>query len=1129
MKPLRVIMSAFGSYAGEECIDFSKIDHGLFLITGDTGAGKTTIFDAVTFALYGESSGGRREGFMMRSQYAKEETETFVKLTFQVKELVYEVTRSPSYNRISKRKNNDGEYKTVAVPAKVSLVLPDKTEFIGSMKDINMKLEEIVGVDLNQFCQIAMIAQGEYLKLLLASSKERKEIFSKIFNTSIYSGIQQRLKEETANLYEKLEDNRKLYEHEIEKICCIPESEWKEKWENQILLLETGEEELVILLQNIITEAKQKEEVWKMEGTKNQEELLEIEHQLKQAEAVYQLFSLKEEAEQELLKLEIQEQEIEQKRELLIWAKKAEQVIEQENRYLDKKKEFDKITAEVLALDQEYTTLQIELEKGKTKWREIQQKKEEQLPFIIAGLTRIEDNLPKYEILQKRQNLLEQEINQGKLIEDRVKKAAKKLEEVKAQLNQYQIEQENLSDCNQVLFQYRQQVLNLEKKQEDLNQLKTIFEQVLKDETELEKQQQAVLLSKQKYEAANQNYEEKNLNFIAVQAGILAKDLEEGCPCPVCGSKEHPNKATLSSEAVTREDVERAKKKREQADKELNKASENSHHAILTLKNRKIQLQELGQRILGDEFKEKIELEQEVKIKQKINLEQDLEPKQEIDSKQKINSEQEIKLEQDIDSKQETDLKQEINSEQKIELKQKISLEQGFGLKEIGLEQITEWIKECRTQWEEIKKQCEKAEQRSKKFEENKVKITTTKKEIESLEKEYDKILEERNSSLIRVERLRIELEQIKNNLSYQTKAEAQLVYSKLGRARQTLELSETELADKAKHLAELESEKRGQRNVKQEKKQELQQIVTQEQMRLNQMIEEQGFKTQETYQMAKQTKKVIKKWEDECTAYDKALLQVKTKVEQYQIQVHQKELMDQKWLIEKAYQLRERAKQIQEELSVSAGIRRQNERSGALIGGLIKEKKRYQEEYQTLQLLSRIANGKLNKTAGIDFQTFVQRQYFNQMIQAANKRLIFMSEGQFILECRDFSALGKQGEVGLDLDVYSIATDKIRDVKTLSGGEAFMAALAMALGMADVIQDTSGNIKIEAMFIDEGFGYLDEDSRIRAIQILQELAKGQRLIGIISHISELKEQIDRKLIIKKGKHGSSIQWEIEL
>lgn len=216
------------------------------------------------------------------------------------------------------------------------------------------------------------------------------------------------------------------------------------------------------------------------------------------------------------------------------------------------------------------------------------------------------------------------------------------------------------------------------------------------------------------------------------------------------------------------------------------------------------------------------------------------------------------------------------------------------------------------------------------------------------------------------------------------------------------------------------------------------------------------------------------------------------------------------------------------EAYSARAAARDRNEMVQAEMKQYLSEREKLAIRKQEIDLLYRAADGKLEKTARLDFQTYMQRRYFRQMIQAANRRLKIMTDGAFLLQCRDLEDLGKQGEAGLDLDVYSLLTDRTRDVKTLSGGESFMAALAMALGMADVIQDTAGSVKIDAMFIDEGFGSLDEESRMKAIAVLKELAGGKRLVGIISHVTELKEQLGRKLVVSRDSAGSRVRWEIE-
>ncbi|HPU62987.1 MAG TPA: SMC family ATPase, partial [Mobilitalea sp.] len=290
MKPIYIKMSAFGSYAGEEVIDFTGINNGIFLITGDTGAGKTTIFDAITYALYDRTSGGKRDGVMMRSQYAADDVRTFVEFKFQYRGETYIINRSPRQNRISKRRNKDGEYVLTTEQAAVTLIMPDGQPFRGNIKETNQKIVDIIGLDADQFTQIAMIAQGEFLKLLHASSKERKEIFGKIFNTRIYWLIEEELKRRANEVYIALEDNKKAIVRELEDVQLIKDSSLTELWNEMGRFTETDPEKQLEMLKQVIKEVKYREEDINSHIRVYKKELDEVNTKISQAKDLNKLF-----------------------------------------------------------------------------------------------------------------------------------------------------------------------------------------------------------------------------------------------------------------------------------------------------------------------------------------------------------------------------------------------------------------------------------------------------------------------------------------------------------------------------------------------------------------------------------------------------------------------------------------------------------------------------------------------------------------------------------------------------------------------------------------------------------------------------------------------------------------------
>ena len=887
MKPLYLIMSAFGSYAGTEKIDFSNVQNGLFLITGDTGAGKTTIFDAITYALYDKTSGGRRDGNMMRSQYASEDTDTYVEFSFSYQNDIYTIRRNPEYKRLGKRRYADGSPRFVKETAKVSLILPDGKEFKGKKKETDKKIEEIIGMDVNQFTQIAMIAQGDFLKLLHAESKERKRIFSQIFQTKLYWQMQEELKERSKTLYIQLEENLRDCQREIDRIELPQIQEVKseagqakmslirEKW-RQITSLDLPplQEAIETSLEIVkVTKALEKEVGFKTEEL--QKCLDELNLKIQTQEEVNLLFVNLSKTEAEREEILLQKDSIEEKRKQASDGVRAEKVIMAEKPFLSTKRELEKAKTLLEETESVLAEKRKELLYENKVLEDLQKTVEEKMPDLQQQILRFKDLLPKYEVIRKLQ---------------------------------------------------RQ------------------FDAAYADAAEKNKS----------YKEAADRYEDFYQRFFREQAGILAKGLEEGYPCPVCGSLNHPKKAELPEAAVEQADVEKAKELRDK-----------------------------------EEQKRSLSMEKFQRIKGQLETE-----------KEKID---------------------DISQEAELRVKG----------------QLSQAEKELKTLQETQKRQNQKVQCLSGEVMERQGKLESLKNQIETLNQR----LNSEKSALSEVWRLQ-------------------------------------KFADTAE------------------------------------------------YENAKQYVSIYHHIEKEIQTYEQKILQTETKLQTLQEQTKGKHPIDLSAEKEHQKETENQLKESKAELMRRHSLNMKNTEAIKKLKEYEKAQAGLRQKYELVSNLSRTANGSLSGSVKLDFETYVQRMYFKQIIHAANRRLVRMTSGEFILQCREIEKLGSQGQAGLDLDVYHLVSDSVRDVKTLSGGESFMASLSMALGLSDIVQNSSGAIHLDTMFIDEGFGSLDDEARERAIQILKELVGEKNLVGIISHVNELKEQIDCKLIVKKTEHGSYTRWE---
>lgn len=928
MKPLKLTMSAFGSYAGKNVIDFTGQQQGIFLITGDTGAGKTTIFDAITYALYNQTSGGERNGNMMRSQYARPETETYVELEFLYRGQTYRVRRNPDY-KITKTLKN-GKIREQKVPHSVELTLPDGTVFPEKKNATDAKIIEILGLTADQFSQIVMIAQGDFLKLLYTKSDERKMIFSKLFRTDIYWKIQENLRRKSMEMDERIQENDRAFEQEKSRIILLPESE------------ELPLDELVERLRERLKDALKEQNL-------RRANVEELNKKITKYEEINKLFVSLEKIRQNGKELEARQVESKERRQQIENALKADKVLVAEQQNLRQQQTVEQSVQAIAKMEETLTNNQEMFETLKTQLQEVEAEQKREAADIQKKMLALEQSFPSYEALQNARSEEQQ---------------AKKV-------------WEDLGKTSEESFHKKEAGIAALKEQQ--KQQEQVVEQTKKnwEQTSLSASESA------------KHYEHMYEAFLKEQAGILAENLSAGCPCPVCGSTVHPDPAKLSDHAVTELEVEQAKKTRAAAE-------EKRDLAYAAFEAEKTEKQKLAQAV----------------------------EKEEAD----------FVLAQTIAKQQRKEAEQNYVSLQKI-------------------------------------------------------------------------------------------AEQIREKLVYPSLAEAKKQYAAMQKALEAAEQEIERKRQKVSELAEAMNTLKGQKLAEEENQKTAKKLAAKTEKEYAKLLEKSGFVSEETYHLAILPERSRSKLEREEKEYESQCLRQQSEQKLLEKQVSGKTYTDTTELNEQLKAEKQALKET-EKTYMELHTAYENDRSVLQNCAVYLEKgKKLESEDQVIKSLSKTANGRLSGSAKIDFETYIQRQYFKQIIHEANKRLLTMSNHQFILKLKEEANTGRKTNEGLDLSVYSLVTDSERDVKTLSGGESFLAALAMALGLSDIVERSAGAIHPDMMFIDEGFGSLDAQSRQQAIEVLAELAGDSRMVGIISHVTELKEQIDRKLVVSRTDKGSRAVW----
>lgn len=914
MRPLKLTISAFGPYAGKTELDLAQLGaNGLYLITGDTGAGKTTLFDAITFALYGEPSGETRETSMLRSKYAEPGTDTFVKMTFACNGNEYSIIRNPEYQRPKKRGNG-----YTAQRAEATLTYPDGRLVTGSPQVTNA-IKELLRIDRSQFTQIAMIAQGDFLKLLIASTKERQEIFRQIFRTKNYETLQYRLKHEAGSLGSQYNEIQRSIKQYINGIVCEADDVLTidvQKAKDGQLTIDTVIELLIKLTGQ--DELKRQAETAALKTAEDQ--ISKIDTALGKAEQDHKVRADLSKARTKLAAMSEKLPELKE-----VYEKAANQQPEIESL-------TDRIATEKAKLPQydELDQSSREISEKRTQWNAAQKKKNE----LIKSMHRKEDQKQAWQ----------EQLSTFKDAETEKQKLESELE--KANTKKLQIE------GTRALLAERAEI-------------KAAYEAA----------QETYLRLRGFADTANTLYTELNRAFLDAQAGILAKMLENGRPCPVCGSKEHPAPADISDKAPTEKAVEAAKKKAEKAQTDAAGASSTAAEEKGKLEAKDKEIDKAVQEIFGERPEK---------------------PEEAITAKLSNNAELIAALSAGI-------------AKEAQRCKQKADIEKNLPVLE------------------------KKLVAASSAFTANETAITTLAAELNGLEATFKKL---------------------KETLAFTDRKEAEKNIRVLIEKKQRLETDIRAAKDNWEAQRELAA----------------------------------GLETQ-IKTLTKQLDNAEAADIEKLTGQKAALLTKKTalsaKLTAIASRLHTNDSIKD---------------HIEERLKKAAGV---------------------EERWKWVKTLSETANGQLSGKDKIMLETYVQASYFERIIRRANLRLMIMSGGQYELK-RAADASNQKSQSGLELNVIDHYNATERSVKTLSGGESFMASLSLALGLSDEIQSAAGGIRLDTMFIDEGFGSLDEDTLAQALKVLNSLTESNLLVGIISHVSELKERIDKQIVVKKEKSGGS-------
>jgi exonuclease SbcC len=1058
-------MKAFGAYAKETVVDFDQMGEGLYLITGDTGAGKTTIFDALVYALYGEASGSGRSSMnteRFHSDYVSRKEETRVELVFSCRGKKYTVTRRLFWKR-NGESGNVGREAVLEEEGGTPLIANGTERERGNAKNaVTQRIRELLGLDADQFRRIIMLAQGEFRRFLEAKSDERGEILGKLFDNRQYQDLQLRLQEAERQLRKNQEQTIAAISEQV-KSCRLPEDmdeEERAKFDPHHPGLLRALEKLIAQQEQSLQELEGDMQTQRTQEQQLQGQKLQGERQNRQLQALANQQKVMTELDSRRGAMDSLNAKIDQ-------AERALRVFPTEERLRSARQTLQGTQDKLARLTAQQGEIQREYQQAEREKEQCQQKNRPFVEGLNGEIQSLQGLLPKYDQLEEACTAFNQAYKvqkEGELARQKAQEQRDSLQEQKTALEQ---QLDELKDASPAAVQLAEQgVQDITKRGKDLADLKEKLKKV-NDLTEREqKLHQDWFREEQTAQAALQTYEQMNQAFLSGQAGILAQKLnqqieEEGkALCPVCGSQfcrgDAHSLAPWQEGTPTQQEVEQAKTK-------WSSAKETADNAFKEWNDGKKELE-----VNAESARNKVQTLATEKITQ-----------------------------------------EELNQPDRLEQE---------------LQRCRKEFRACRDALIRVKKQVEKRTA----TEEQRTNVSAQLEQAEAHLADKQAALEAANGTLqgchARMEERRKALE---NHPNTKERAEKLLQEKTAQRDQlnQEMEQAAKKLEDCGKKLAQVT----GQLTATQQSKTAQEAAVTQGEQQLAAALQEEGFAAYADYQQGaapegmpltnaqlnrwvKEKKQSWNQYEADCQSSRSLLAQLTKDTEGFQWTELDK-LNDQLNQLHNRLTQLERSQRTQDtSLSVNRSVRSRVEECRDTLF-------RLERAIKGVKPLADVAAGKYS------FSRYVLNDFFEQIIEQANCHLELMSGGKYRLLNQENN--GKKSQLqGLGLMIDDAFTGEQRETTSLSGGESFQVSLSLALGLSDVVQQKSGGIRIDSMFIDEGFGSLDSHALDKAMTVLRQLAQGNRQIGIISHVDRMDECISRKIRVIGGREGSRIQLE---